>query len=241
MINALPTAWTVRALVFVVVALCASVIWLHSPTDAGRLLAAAGAIVMTVNVLILLLTVRPVFGRFHRWTQARVWWFPLLDGEWDGEIWSNWARLETTLSAARGGKARFNPLTHDLAEGTEKPTKIEATICSSLFEIVIDTKVPGTNRTSKTLFVRPQWRRPESPRLTYVFEQVDQGPVSATDVPNHLGAGDLIYFAEADELRGQFWTQRQGSKGLNTAGTLVLRRRKPGPQISKPTLDIPPH
>lgn len=71
----------------------------------------------------------------------------------------------------------------------------------------------------------------DAPELTYVYEQFDPGPIAVTDTKNHYGAGHLIYNAKQDQFAGEYWTQRNGDRGLNTAGTLVLRRR--GREIGK--------
>lgn len=223
MINALPTAWTLRGFTVVVIVLCALAIR-SSPTEAGSLLAQQGKIVLLVNALVLALTFPPIFRFVHRCTWAHLWWFPLLDGQWDVELWSNWPRVQAMAEAARADGPRFDALTQDLPAEAMKSLHLEATITSSLFEVQMHLQVPGTNRGSRTIFMRPQWRKPKPPRITYVYEQEDHAPVSATDVPKHLGAGVLTYDKATDELRGEYWTQRQAAKGLNTAGTLILRR-----------------
>jgi hypothetical protein len=224
MINALPTAWTIRGVTLLVIALCVLALARGSPTTAAHLWGLQGDIVIGVNALVLALTFPPIFRFVHRWTWAHLWWFPLLDGKWNVELWSNWPRVQAMLSAARGDAPSFDALTEELPPETTKPVHLEATITSSLFEVQMEMCIPGTERGSKTVFMRPQWRRPERPCITYVYEQVDHALVPVTDVPRHLGAGVLTYHKEADELRGEYWTQRQASKGLNTAGTLILKR-----------------
>jgi hypothetical protein len=108
--------------------------------------------------------------------------------------------------------------------GGELVTAIEATITSSLFNLQMEIRIPGTQRSSRTVFVRPQWRRPEPPQITYVYEQVDHGQLAVTDAQRHRGAAMLDYDRLAGELRGEYWTNRQGARGLNTAGILVLKR-----------------
>lgn len=228
MINALPTALTVRVFTLLVVALCAIVVALSSAPGASQLIAAQGLVVLGVNLVVFLLTLRPVFLWCHKVTFAKHWWFPRLDGAWEVTVWSNWPLVRATLAAARGDAPRFDPLTQGAPMGPAQPITMTADIKSSLFGIEIKMDVPGTERGSRTIFVRPQWCRPSLPTLTYVYEQTDHQPVAVTDSPQHLGAGVLKYHPESDELRGEYWTQRQGNKGLNTAGTLLLRRPNPG-------------
>lgn len=233
MINALPTALTVRVFTLLVLAFCAVVLALSSQSTAGDLIAAQGMVVLGVNVVVFILTIRPAFLWLHRVTWARLWWFPLLDGTWDVTVWSNWPLVQATLAAARRETPAFDPLTQELASGPPEPIAMTAEIKSSLFGIEMTMEVPGTKRGSRTVFVRPQWCRPGLPTLTYVYEQTDHKPVAVTDVPQHFGAGVLKYHSESDEMRGEYWTQRQGSKGLNTAGTLLMRRAggKPVPLV----------
>jgi len=224
MINALPTTLTVRVFTLLVVALCAIAVGLSSTSEASQLIAAQGWVVLGVNLVVFLLTLRPVFLFCHKVTFAKHWWFPLLDGEWTVTLWSNWPQVRATLAAAQGEAPRFDPLTQEPPSDPAQPITMTAEITSSLFGIEIRMDVPGTERGSRTIFVRPQWCKPSLPTLTYVYEQTDHQPVTVTDVPQHLGAGVLKYHPEVDELRGEYWTQRQGSKGLNTAGSLLLRR-----------------
>lgn len=227
MINALPTAITVRFLTVLVVLMCGAVVALSSPSQAGRLVATQGFIVLAMNAVVFLLTIPPIFRWFHKVTKAHLWWFPLLDGEWEATVWSNWPRIDATLSAARGATPPFDPLTQDPPSGVGQPITMNAEIKSSLFGIEIVMTVEGTKRRSRTVFVRPQWCRPSLPMMTYVYKQDDHEPISVTDVQEHFGAGVLEYDPKSDELRGQYWTQRQGGKGLNTAGILVLNRVAP--------------
>jgi hypothetical protein len=223
MISALPAAWVVRGTVVAVTLACWAVVYRSSPTAAGAILTEQGTIITGVNAVIFLLTIPPVFRFLHKLTLAHLWWFPLLDGEWDVELWSNWPRVQAMLAAARGDAPHFDALADELPDGAATPIRMTATIESSLFEIEMIMRVPGTERCSRTAVVRP--RRSKPPSMTYVYEQTDHAPVAVTDVPQHLGAGVLTYDKVTGELRGQYWTQRQAARGLNTAGSLILRRR----------------
>jgi hypothetical protein len=39
----------------------------------------------------------------------------------------------------------------------------------------------------------------------------------------HSGAG-IVEIMSNGELRGEYWTNRKGENGLNTSGTIVIRR-----------------
>jgi len=225
MINALPATLAARVVTSVIIVICAITIFRNSPTNAHEFLSNQGTVLMVVNLAILALTNQTVFAGFHFATFARFWWFPLLDGEWEGEVLSNFPRVEAMLLAAQRKAPAFNTLTQELPDGLEKSIPVVARIRSSLFEMSIKMEVVGTARRSETLFVRPQWRRPDAPRLLYLYKQVDEGRVAVTDTSEHFGAAILEFDKEALRLAGEYWTQRQSNKALNTAGRLVLRKR----------------
>jgi hypothetical protein len=224
MINALSPAWIVRVLTLLVGAVALASLFFVSHKDASDLWAVRGTVIGVANVFIFLLTLRPVFLALYRLTWADRWWFPLLDGRWTGELRSNWPRVQAMMLAAKGGGPRFDALADELPGGGEQITQLEATISCSLFGIEMEIDVPNSERTSRTLFVRPQWCRPARPQIAYVYEQVDHGQVGVTDAARHRGSAVLEYDRARDEWRGEYWTNRQGTKGLNTAGVLIFRR-----------------
>ena len=227
MIGALSPTWIVRVICGFTVALCAVVALGTSSASAQAVWKSSGIVVGLINFLILLLTFRSVFRRVHKVLHADGWWFPLLDGEWTGEVHSNWPRVHRMMLAARGEAPAFNTLTEELPPGQPgERTNVTAQIASNLFEILIELRIPGTNRLSRSVFVRPQWCKPSLPRLYYTYEQIDTGNVSATDAARHFGAAIVDYDTGTDELRGEYWTQRQGVRGLNTAGFITLSRTK---------------
>ncbi|MDE2466682.1 MAG: hypothetical protein KGO02_23645 [Alphaproteobacteria bacterium] len=224
MINALSPAWIVRSISFLVMLAAWASLLRVSPTEAFHLWAQRGTVIGIVNAVIFALTFRPIFLGLYRVTLAKYWWFPLLEGRWEGELHSNWPRIRAMMLAAKGAAPAFDALTDELPSGSEQITRLEATIKCSMFSIELEIRIPGTERASRTVFVRPQWRRPEPPQITYVYDQIDHGQVAVTDAPRHRGAAVLTYDASTGELRGEYWTNRQGAKGLNTAGSLILRR-----------------
>jgi hypothetical protein len=180
-----------------------------------------------VGFIVLLLCVPPLFRFVHRVTFAKFWLFPLLDGEWDAVICSNWPRIRRTHRAATGIAATFNALTDDLTpeEEASRKTLATVTIVSTLMTITIKLEPQGTNRVSVTRFVRPVWSKPAWPELSYVYEQTDPDPVPVTDIKRHFGAGVLTYDREKDTIAGEYWTQRRDEAGFNTAGTIALKRK----------------
>jgi len=209
---------TVAALTFF---LAVGALWLGDPDAARALLGLKGFVLAGPAALVFLLTVRPVFHIVHRTLGAGHWWFPLLDGVWEGEAHSNWPRIQALMEAARHDAPAFDALSDPLAAGASIP--VTATIRSGLLDYSLTLRISGT-RKSETIFVRPTWMKPEAPRLAYLYEQCEDAAVEVSDVRVHRGAAILSYDLERDTLSGEYWTQRQAIIGLNTAGSLILRR-----------------
>jgi hypothetical protein len=224
MINALSPTIIVRSLTLLIAIAAFFAVAVRSLNSAFDLWAVQGLVTFIVNGVIALLTVRSIFLWVYKLIRADLWWFPLLDGEWVGELRSNWPRVRTMMLAAKHERERFDALVDELSPDETSVTPLNVTIACSLLTIEMTVRIPGTERTSHAHFVRPQWRRPAAPQISYVYEQVDHGHVAVTDAQRHRGAAVLDYHQATGELRGEYWTNRQGSKGLNTAGVLTLRR-----------------
>ena len=224
MIFALEKRITVLIAVTIVVGMMSGLAAAGLLGEPARIWGARGAAVLLVNLLLVALAVPPVLRWIHRLSFAQHWWFPWLDGEWIAEIRSNWPRVRHTLEAARSGTV-FNAFTQEIPETEEGAlTLAQVTIRVRLVTMEIILKPQGTQRISKSRFVRPQWRKPLPPEISYVYEQIDDGALAVTDARRHFGAGHLVYDADTDTLRGEYWTQRRGDAGINTAGAIVLKR-----------------
>jgi hypothetical protein len=187
-----------------------------------------GAVLIVVNGFVLALCIPKVFGIVHRITFAGAWLFPLLDGEWDAEIRSNWPRIRRTFEAARTHGPRFDASSDPLSPEEEAEGLIlaKATIRSSLISISMKVEPVSSTRVSRTRFAMPQWRKPDLPELSYVYEQVDPGVIAQHDSRRHSGAGVVSYDPDADVIMGEYWTARSEHLGLNTAGTIRMVRRR---------------
>lgn len=200
---------------------------LHDGALSAEAIWARRSLIGTVLLLVLgLLNIPFVFGVVHRISFAQHWMFPRLDGRWKGELHSNWPRIERTFDTARKGGPPFDALTDELTPEEEgrRYTEADVTITSSLFLISMTLRPVGSERTSRTRFVRPLWRKPDRPELSYVYEQEDLAPVELTDVPEHFGAGIVRFDSEMGKLSGRYWTDRSWNAGLNTAGVIQLWR-----------------
>lgn len=223
MILALPRSLMLTILVSIVIALVAILFGLdivQTPTD---LIKRSSQIVTFLTCLSLLLNWTPALRFVHWATMGRIWWFPWLEGKWRAEIRSNWPKVERLYEAAKGTAAPFDALSEPITAADEKVTGADVIIKVGLFEIEIEIVPDGTEKSSTTDYVRPSWNKPERPKLSYVYQQVDPLPVAPTDTRKHSGAG-IIKLMSNGELRGEYWTNRKGDNGLNTSGTIVIRR-----------------
>lgn len=186
-----------------------------------------GAALLVVNGIVLALCIPQVFAVAHRLTFARYWFFPLLDGVWDAEIRSNWPRVRKTFEAARTRGPRFDAMMDALSTNEEAESIVQAkvTIRSSLVAISIKVEPIGKTRISRTRFAMPQWRKPDLPELSYVYEQTDTGTIEQSDSRRHSGAGVVTYDPDTEVIAGEYWTARSESYGLNTAGSIKMTRR----------------
>ena len=199
--------------------------WHSDPTAAQAVWKSRGAAVAGINALIFLLTYGPVFRAAHKLTLAEHWLFPLLDGEWEGEITSNWPTIKRMADAASGRGEKFDVHHDDLpANHVSAITKFDATIRSGLFDYEIELRFPE-NRKSRTVFVRPEWRKPQPPKLSYIYRQANSGRIDKTDAREHVGAAEVIFDKNLNTLTGFYWTNRQSQLGFNTAGVIGLRKK----------------
>lgn len=227
MIFALSRNLVLSMLVLLVVLICVGLLrfgYAETPRD---LLEWSSKIALVVSGAIVLLSIRPVLRVLHLVTFAKYWWFPWLDGEWRAEIRSNWPKVERMYLAAKREVSKFDAVAAPLTGDDELVTIASVTIESSLFDISIEITPDGTNKVSRTRFVRSRWARPDRPELSYVYEQLDNATLPPTDARQHYGAGIVEYFAKTDELSGHYWTNRKAEAALNTAGTIVMRRVVP--------------
>ncbi|OYW89310.1 MAG: hypothetical protein B7Z20_00240 [Sphingobium sp. 32-64-5] len=229
MVLALTWQKLVTALVSVILLIIAGFAVYDGALSAEAIWARRNLIGTILLVTLGLLNIPIVFAVVHSIFLARYWMFPRLDGKWKAQLCSNWPRIERTFNAARNGGPTFNSITGELTREEEDRRYVEAdvTITSSLFLIVMTLRPVGSQRASRTRFVRPLWHSPDRPELSYVYEQEDQLPVSLTDAPEHFGAGIIRYDAETEELFGKYWNDRRADAGLNTAGTIRLTRVMP--------------
>lgn len=226
MILALRWPTILKMIVLAVLGGVCLLIFLDGAVSSTEIWARRGIFLMVPFLILTALGNPQLFRVFHKLTLAEFWMFPLLDGQWTANICSNWPRIRRTYQAAKNGGPKFDALSDALTKMEERERWVEAevTISSSLFFITLTLRPVGSNRVSRTRFVRPIWSKPDLPEISYVFEQEDLDPVAQTDIKRHYGAGVLRYDKQKDELSGDYWNDRREDAGLNTAGTIRLTR-----------------
>lgn len=138
--------------------------------------------------------------------------FPDLDGEWQAELDSNWPTIAQRAQLP--------------APTSSAPTMAKITIVTRLFFVRVNLRSDSNYLSSKTIAAKIV-KDPEdnSVRLYYVFQSTVLKP-HETDSAGHEGAAfiDIPGKLKVNELEGVYWTNRNWHKGLNTAGTIKLKR-----------------
>jgi hypothetical protein len=180
--------------------------------------AAVAKALMIASVLLWLLGETPLFAAlFQNRLFRRV--IPDLDGEWVGTVESNWH-----LVSRRSSVAHFLP-----DSGMGQPTtstNVRVTIKARLLSVTMTLETDILYSTSETLLVGVT-KRPGSGvvEVRYIYQNRTLIP-KPSDSSNHFGAAILDLEQRKNEmvLIGPYWTNRNWQNGLNTAGTVTLRR-----------------
>ena len=145
--------------------------------------------------------------------------FPDLNGEWRTSVTSNIRTM-----------AEYHP---DFSENNLNNVKDKITgklwISQDWFRIKIRFVSKNDYSSSHTIVVQPHRSiDKDNIGLTYVYENRTIDPLT-TDEQFHLGAAALDIIKSKNgfnKLKGSYWTNRNSSKGLNTAGTIIATRIK---------------
>jgi hypothetical protein len=165
---------------------------------------------ITVAAVIFGLGETPVFAWACRATPLGML-FPPIEGEWTGELTTNWPTIASMA---------------ELPAGDTKPIAIAAYVKARLFTVGMETKSATGYSSSETLTVGlAKHGLKDVLRLAYVYEGKTPQPL-VTDSSQHYGSAilDLHGKKESMTMEGSYWTNRNWTKGLNTAGRLILRR-----------------
>jgi len=165
-----------------------------------------------------------VFPYFWKLRLVQAISFPYVAGEWTGTISSNWPVKKALMDAFLAGNSAAGNADLGIAHLGMETVRIKVTIEADLFNVFMKLETLSNYSVSYSLYVQPQrgvaLRRP---RLVYIYQNDTRVPVD-TDAESHFGAAFLEVSQDGKTLEGTYWTARNWTKGLNTAGQIVLRR-----------------
>lgn len=145
--------------------------------------------------------------------------FPNIDGEYAVEISSNWSIIKARSTGREPGLSPDGePL---LCNRVGK-----ATVSARLTRIDMTLDMNDNYLSSETVTCSVQRRRGErKPMLFYIYDSHVLRPRN-TDSQRHLGAASLSIPLERcpGVLEGNYWTDRNWHRGLNTAGHIRFTR-----------------
>jgi hypothetical protein len=161
--------------------------------------------------LMLMIGQSPAFPLLCRLPVVRLV-FPDIDGTWEGQMDSNWPVI-----AERSGLPAGN--------GGRKTATVY--IRARLLHISLKLETHDHYSSSRTVCVRLTRDDEHGDcRLWYVYDNVTRKP-EATDTERHYGCAYLEPKSDGRgglRLDGAYWTNRNWEKGLNTAGSITLKR-----------------
>mgnify|MGYP003627850398 CR=1 FL=1 len=226
MITALDAKLVVRIIAGLALLIGVFFVALSNPSGAWNLLFKVALISGFVSLIVIPLSSPKIFRWLHKWTGAKHWWFPLLDGVWEGQVHSNWSIVRAMMAASKGEREAFDPVNDTLSNDEwDEPVNVRMTISSTLLTVALKMEMLGTNRRSSSLVVKLDRDEHRAPRLRYLYRQEDSAFIQAfSDSDTHLGAGELVLTEDGQNLIGRYWTARMAERGLNTAGKLSLKR-----------------
>lgn len=186
-------------------------IFWFSPSELRDYWTLAKAAVTTTTLLLFGLGQTPLFPRICKLPWVRTY-FPPIDGEWQVFIQSNWNILRQLVGEAKG-EALFSK------EG-------KVVITSRLLSVRMRFQSDDKYSKSTTTIVGVR-RDPEhgTIELNYCYHNVTRNP-EVTDSGCHYGAARVEIHEENGRisLDGEYWTNRNWNKGLNTAGMIAFER-----------------
>ncbi len=182
----------------------------HSPIDLFR----TTSTLLTVLLFLAVAVLSRWYWVWRIFPKANQLIFPDIRGRWTGEVHSNW---DPDLG-------RPGPI--DGLAANRPGTPIQVTIEQGIFRCSI--RVTSQIGTSWTRAIRLERHAEDHlARVAYLYEQRNPSH-SGTDERSHWGAGLIVIPLDASgppaSIQGHYWTDRSWTKGLNTAGKIVLHR-----------------
>jgi len=176
------------------------------------------ASVIAISILLFVVGQTSVFPRLCRF--PGMWrLFPNIDGEYAVELSSNWSIIEARNA---GHEPAVSPEgKRDLFERQGK-ARISARLARIDMTLTMDDDYLSSETVTCSVQRHPGDRKP---MLSYIYDSHVSTPKD-TDSQHHLGAARLSIPLERcpKVLEGNYWTNRNWHKGLNTAGYIRLTR-----------------
>jgi len=179
--------------------------------------------IVSVSVSVLSIALLFIMQWFFSWfCRLRVVWrvFPDIAGEYDAEFSSNYPMVQAMADG--------EPLTDELMDKNQRLSVVgTVSIHTTLTRISMVFKAKNAYSESEVVSCSLERGQGNAPhRLYYVFRQTVADP-KPTDSSSFLGAACLKVPRERRPtvLEGEYWTNREWTKGLNTAGLVRLTRR----------------
>ncbi|EAQ23584.1 hypothetical protein [Roseovarius sp. 217] len=169
----------------------------------------------TFGLISLVVGATPLWRKvWARIPQLNRWVFPDLNGRWGTEIHSNIAAM-----------AAYHPdFANTDLQTIRTPVPGEFEIVQNWFRLFIRFDSDDRYSTSNTLVVEPRKDRDTGRfTLTYVFRNETPAP-KPSDEQTHFGAAHVEIAPDFQSMRGWYWTNRNASRGLNTAGKIEAKR-----------------
>lgn len=156
--------------------------------------------------------------------------FPLLDGNWEFTVDSNWPVIDALRTSAASKERSFDILKEDAEVPDLSSFRFKAKIRQSWFNTTVEflgedgTAIDHSLSLSVELL---QETETDPKRVVWVYRQQNkQGAGSArnlTDEATFLGAA-VMRVTDSGQLSGHYWTNRSWRLGLNAAGVICGRK-----------------
>lgn len=199
---------------------------MHQADGVTGILKAASQSASWSALLIIAIGQSPVFKWIWQCKLIQKLFFPYIHGKWSGTISSNWGVLAALRDAAtdKGRALNINELNYKNVGGFVKEVDVE--IEATLLHISMKLIPRDVYSDSFTVLLKPVKNGENGyPRLYYMYKSVVRVPHS-TDTSTHFGAAWMDVIDDGHELtiRGVYWTDREWTKGINTAGELNIKK-----------------
>lgn len=161
-----------------------------------------------------------------KWLENR--FFPDLNGNWVVTIQSNWPIVDRLKTAAASNESTFDPFADKMPDLIEASFKVRIKQSWFRTDVVFLPNDKTPLQSSETISVEFSKSENGKKSIAWIFEQTNKQDnsqrLAVTDQPKFHGSAVLTVNEDATELQGQYWQNRSWERGLNAAGSIVLRR-----------------